>query len=123
MCTVPQYRELQYALIAYTSSLAFILIIIAGKDTSGTRLTYLLRRTHPLPDQSHLTAGTGAGISGLDTPPPTDESALDPESDFALSDIPSDVSSDVESERGIDAHPSVRAAALSDIEESRPGSP
>ena len=94
--------------------------ISTGKDTSTTRLTYILR---PYP----ATAIPSAPF-GLETPPVTDlESSLDPESDFAFSDVDRSshrsAGSDVDSDFEGAANPPGAASALSDIAESMPVSP
>jgi hypothetical protein len=81
---------------SFSESLRFI----QGKEVDGQRLTYLLR-----PQPTHA--------STLDTPPSTDASQADTESDF-LSDVESDFVSDIEH----DEH----AARLSTISEA-PSSP
>ncbi|THH00744.1 hypothetical protein EW026_g1840 [Hermanssonia centrifuga] len=90
-----------------------------SKDTTGSRLTYLLRPNVVLPDF--------LPPQGLDTPPITDlESAMDADSEFFLSDRDShsdihtsDIDTGMESE--LDGAPP--PGGLSDIAESAPGSP
>ncbi|THH21773.1 hypothetical protein EUX98_g8281 [Antrodiella citrinella] len=105
----------------------------AGKDTSGQRLTYLLRPNVTRPDFFVTTA--------IATPPATESemSTFDVESDFADTDMRSDVTSlhsshDVDSDNdSMDGAPPVPhpqgqgqgqgQGNLSDIAESLPGSP
>ena len=86
-----------------------------GKDTSGQRLTYLLRPNVTRPDYS-------APLS-LDTPPATESEVSTFE--FASE---SDFASDTHSEGGVESEiegvpPKTGGVALSDIAESTPGSP
>lgn len=93
---------------------------MSGKDTSGQRLTYLLRPNVTRPDFFDRAA--------IATPPATesDMSTFEAESDFADTDMRSDATSlhsNDDSDNDLEGAPPILRGNLSDIAESLPGSP
>ncbi|KAI0071472.1 hypothetical protein K474DRAFT_1776142 [Panus rudis PR-1116 ss-1] len=91
-------------------------IVSFSKESTGRRLTYLLRPNVTRPDF--------LAPSSLDTPPATDDSELSAFEYASESDFVSDRASDAGVDSDIEgAPPPVRKGPLSDIAESLPGSP
>lgn len=94
-------------------------MIRSGKDVAGQRLTYILR--------PNVTRPSFEPPRGLDTPPVTDSSVFDSDTDFAVSDRDShasDLEVDSDAEPASTAAPPVRRGLrLDDIPESNTGSP
>ncbi|KZT66388.1 hypothetical protein DAEQUDRAFT_457908 [Daedalea quercina L-15889] len=91
-------------------------VVSFSKDTSGQRLTYLLR--------PNVTRPSHGAPTGLETPPATDlESSVHSDFDSSASDAFSDRRSESGAESDVEPVARPAARALSAIAESAPGSP